>query len=164
MSLDGYINTTSGDTSWIAFDPAFDFAALWSQFDTFLMGRRTYEAATARLGASAFRSGKTFVASRTLAQSEHPEITVVSEPTTAVIEVIRARASKDIWLFGGGELASHLLAQHQVDTVEVSVIPVVLGSGVPLLSPSASHTKLDLVTHKIYPSGIAHLVYRIHKN
>ena len=50
MSLDGFIAGPNGEADWIGIDPEIDFAAIWAQFDTGLMGRRTYEAATKRLG------------------------------------------------------------------------------------------------------------------
>src|SRR6266498_1461744 len=50
MSLDGYIAGPNGEADWIGIDPEVDFAAIWAQFDTLLMGRRTYEAASKRLG------------------------------------------------------------------------------------------------------------------
>ena len=50
MSLDGYIAGPNGEADWIVIDPEFNFGELWAQFDTLLMGRRTYEAAIARLG------------------------------------------------------------------------------------------------------------------
>ena len=43
VSLDGYIAGPQGEADWIVMDPDLDFAAIWSQFDTLLMGRRTYE-------------------------------------------------------------------------------------------------------------------------
>jgi dihydrofolate reductase len=54
VSVDGYIARPHGEADWIQMDPEIDFAAIWSQFATLLMGRRTYEAATRRLG-QAFR-------------------------------------------------------------------------------------------------------------
>ena len=54
MSLDGYIAGPKGEADWIVMDPEVNFGELWAQFDTVLMGRRTYEAAVARLGEAAF--------------------------------------------------------------------------------------------------------------
>ena len=58
MSVDGYIAGPNGEANWIGTDPEVDFPALWSQFDTLLMGRKTYEAATQRLGERTFRSSQ----------------------------------------------------------------------------------------------------------
>ena len=73
MSLDGYIAGPNGEADWIGIDPEVDFGALWAQFDTGLMGRRTYEAARARLGEAAFKGITTIVFSRTMKTDDHPD-------------------------------------------------------------------------------------------
>jgi dihydrofolate reductase len=78
MTLDGYVAGPNGEADWILMDPDINFAELWAQFDTFLMGRKTYEAAIARLGKSALQGRKTVVVSRTLHPADHPDLTVLS--------------------------------------------------------------------------------------
>ena len=68
-------------------------------------------------------------------------------------------AGKDIWIFGGGLLFRSFLEAGLVDTVEVAVIPVLLGGGVPLLPAPAERAKLKLTGHKVYGSGIVLLEY-----
>jgi dihydrofolate reductase len=161
MSLDGYIAGPNGEADWIVMDPDFDFAELWAQFDTLLMGRRTYEAAVARLGESSMQGFKVIVASRTLRPEDHPKITVISEVTREAIHALRTQSRKDIWLMGGGEFFKLLLSLHEVDTVEVSVIPVILGEGIPLLPPPTRQTNLKLTSHKAYRSGTVSLAYEV---
>jgi len=161
MSLDGYIAGPNGEADWIVADPEVDFAALWAQFDTGLMGRRTYEAALPRLGEAAFQGMKTVVASRTLRPADHPNVTVLPELNRDQMQALRAQGGKDIWLFGGGEIFRTLLEMGQVDTVEVSIMPVLLGGGVPLLPPPPQRAKLKLSGHKIYRSGIVSLIYEV---
>ena len=161
MSLDGFIAGPNGEADWIVIDPEFNFAALWAQFDTALMGRLTYQAALARLGNSAFQNIKTFVASRTLNPADHPNATILKELNQESLQAIRAQSKKDIWLFGGGNLFAQLLAINEVDTVEVTIIPVLLGAGVPLLPSPAQRKRLHLQEHKIYPSGTVHLIYEV---
>jgi dihydrofolate reductase len=161
MSLDGYIAGPNGEADWILIDPDVNFAELWAQFDTLLMGRRTYEAAIARLGEASFQGMKTFVVSRTLRQADHPKLTILSELSREWLNSLCAQSGKDIWLMGGGELFRLLLEMGAVDTVEVSVIPVLLGGGVPLLPPSAQRTKLSLSSHRIYRSGQLSLIYDV---
>lgn len=141
MSLDGYIAGPNGEADWIVMDPEMDFVDLWAQFDTLLMGRRTFEAAVARLGASTVQTMKVVVASRTLRPEDHPEITIVSELTKSEMEKLRQQGHKDIWLMGGGELFRVLLELKEVESVEVSTIPVLLGGGVPLLPRVDQHTR-----------------------
>jgi dihydrofolate reductase len=161
MSLDGYIAGPNGEADWIVMDPEVDFAGIWAQFDTSLMGRRTYEAARARLGDAAMQTTKAFVVSRTLRQEDYPMATIISELSHEALSKVRAQSLKDIWLFGGGELFRALLEMNEVDAVEVSIIPVLLGQGVPLLPPPALRTKLKLSSSKVYRSGRVSLVYEV---
>jgi dihydrofolate reductase len=161
MSLDGYIAGPNGEADWIVSDPEVNFAEIWAQFDTLLMGRRTYDAAKARLGESTLQGVKTIVVSRTLRHA--PKVMIISELNRVWIEALRAQSGKDIWLFGGGELFRSLLGMGEVDTVEVAIMPVLLGAGVALLPSPAKQTKLKLSTRKIYRSGIVSLVYEVQK-
>jgi dihydrofolate reductase len=68
-------------------------------------------------------------------QPEHLEVPAVSELNSDWVRELQTRSGKDIWLFGGSELVRSFLDFGQVDTVEVSLIPVRLGSSVPLLLP-----------------------------
>src|SRR5438034_11613125 len=89
MSLDGYIAGPQGEADWIVRDPEVNFAEIWAQFDTGLMGRRTYEAAVTRLGEAAFRGIKTVVVSRTLRQSDHVKVTILPELKRDQMQALR---------------------------------------------------------------------------
>ena len=159
-SLDGYIAGPNGEADWIIMDPDIDFGALFAQFDTFLLGRRTFEA-MAREGKGATPGVKTFVFSRTLRPEDYLEVTVAAAKADETIAALRAAPGKDIWLFGGGSLFRSFLGAGLVDTVEVAVIPVVLGGGIPLLPSPAKQTKLKLTGHKVYKTGIVSLQYAV---
>jgi dihydrofolate reductase len=162
MSLDGYIAGPRGEADWIIMDPDIDFRALFDQFDTFLIGRRTFEVMTrGKKKAGGMRGMKTLVFSRTLRQRDYPKVTIVAENEAEVLAELRAGPGKDIWLFGGGLLFRSLSEQGLVDTVEVAVIPVLLGGGIPLVPAPAKQTKLELTGHKIYRTGIVSLEYAV---
>ena len=161
ISLDGYIAGPNDEADWIPLDPEVNFGELWAQFDTLLMGRRTYEAAIARLGKKSIQGMKTFVVSRTLQQIDHPNVTMLSQLSPDWIQTLRKQSGKDIWLMGGGKLFRQLLEMREVDTVEVSIVPVLLGGGVALLPPPAQQTKLKLSSHKVYRSGLVSLIYNV---
>ena len=160
MSLNGYIAGLQGESDWIVMDPDIDFASIFNQFDTILVGRRTFEA-MARAGNTAMPGMKTVVCSRTLLQSDYPGVTIIGENAESAVAAMRAGDGKDIWLFGGGRLFGSLVAANMVDTVEVSVIPVLLGSGVPLVTGVESPLRLELTKERVYKSGVVSLEYRV---
>jgi dihydrofolate reductase len=131
-------------------DPEIDFSAIWSQFDTLLMGRRTYEAATRRLGRS-----------KQLEPKDHPGVTIVSELTRPWLQALKKQDGKDIWLMGGGELFRKLLDLGEVDSLNITTVPVMLGDGTPLMSPPYAPTKLALLTHRVYKSGSISMTYEL---
>jgi dihydrofolate reductase len=162
MSLDGYIAGPNGEADWIIMDPDIDFRALYDQFDTVLIGRRTFEVMTGgKKKAGAMPGMKTFIFSRTLRQSDYPKVTVVADRAEETVAALRAEPGKDIWLFGGGLLFRSLLDAGLVDAVDVGIIPVLLGGGIPLLPPPAKLAKLKLTGHKIYKTGIVSLEYAV---
>ena len=160
-SLDGFIAGPKGEADWIIRDPDFDFRALFNQFDTVLLGRRTYEV-TQTPGAPPWPPGmNVYVFSRTLRQRDHPQVTLVADKLEGTLGNLRAKSGKDIWLFGGSSLFRSLLGAGLVNTVEVAVSPVLLGEGIRLLQPPAKQAKLKLTGHKVYKSGIVSLQYAV---
>jgi dihydrofolate reductase len=160
-SLDGYIAGPRGEVDWIVHDPAVDFTKVYEQVDTVLLGRRTYEL-TRQPGAPPWPKGwQILVFSRTMVPEEHPGVTVVRAEAGPRVAALRAAPGRDIWLFGGGSLLRSLLGAKQVDLVEVLIVPVLLGGGIPLLETGAPRTRLALEQVERYPSGLLSLRYRV---
>lgn len=159
MSLDGYIAGPNGESDWIVIDPDIDFGALMAAFDTVLLGRKTYEATKQQGGGAAMPGVQSYVFSRTLRQADCPGV-IVSDNPAETVKALKAGTGKDIWLFGGGSLFRSLLELGLVDAVELAVIPVLLGGGVPLLPHPAKQAKLRLVNYKVYEkTGTVSLEY-----
>ena len=163
MSLDGYIAGPNGEADWIVMDPEIDFGAIFARFDTLLMGRRTFEVAQSQ-GSGTMPGVTAVVVSRTLQPNDHPGVTIIANDLPTELSRLRERPGKDIWLFGGGSLFASLLEIGQVDTIEVAVIPVLLGGGVPLLTEVSVRTKLQLVGSRVYKqTGIVNLEYAVER-
>ena len=166
-SLDGFIAAEDGSYDWIPMDPAIDFGALFAQFDTLIMGRKTFETMQAYEGgvdAEGVYGKQTYVFSTTLDASAHPNVTVERGDLAGVVARLRADTGrKDIWLFGGGDLFRQCIDLGLVDTVEVAVVPVMLGTGIPLL-PKGSRVALELTATKTYEgTGTVLLEYAVRR-
>jgi dihydrofolate reductase len=160
MSLDGFIAGPNGDYDWIVHDPAIDFAAMFAQYDTLLMGRKTFDEANSRRALFSDLGQQWIVVSSTLKPEEHPDVTILSSGMESAVAALKAMPGKDIWLFGGGVLFRSMLDAGLVDTVEIGLMPVMLGSGIPLL-PEGRRRSLRLMESKTLPSGILMLTYSV---
>ncbi len=161
MSLDGYVAGPEGEIDWIVVDPEIDFAEFFAGYDTVLAGRKSYEAAC-QIGSGVGLPGmEVHVFSHSLGQEDCPGVSVSDDPEATVRE-LKAKPGRDIWLFGGGELFRSLLSRGLVDRVQVAVIPVLLGDGLPLLPRPAQWVDLTLTGHRVYDqTGIVLLEYDV---
>jgi len=164
MSLDGYIAGPNGEYDWIVMDPDLDFSEMTERFDTYLIGRKTFEAMRAMGSDGRETAGiRNIVFSRTLKQSDYPHLTISADAERVVAE-LRTQPGKDIALFGGGELFRSLLAAGLVDQVGFAIIPVLLGGGIPLLPPPAMRATLKLRKHRLYEkTGTVSVEYDIER-
>jgi dihydrofolate reductase len=164
MSLDGYIAGPNGEYDWIVMDPEIDFSGMMKQFDTFLIGRKTFNAMKRMGNAGKSSKGITnIVCSRTLKPSDYPKVRIEAD-AERVVKELKDKPGKDIAIFGGGELFRSLLAVGLVDRLEMSVIPVLLGGGIPLLPPPAGRVTLTLRNQRLYKkTGTLGLEYDVLK-
>ena len=104
---------------------------------------------------------QTYVFSRTLRPDDCPGV-IVSDNPEETVNALKAGGGKDMWLFGGGSLFRSFLELGLVDSVEVAIIPVLLGDGIPLLPEPAIRSKLKLVKHQVYEkTGTVSLEYTV---
>ncbi|MBI4779789.1 MAG: dihydrofolate reductase [Oscillatoriophycideae cyanobacterium NC_groundwater_1537_Pr4_S-0.65um_50_18] len=128
-------------------------------FDSVLMGRRTYEVGVKEGITNPYPHMNQYLFSRTLQQSPDPAVELVSSGPIPFVQELKQRSGKDIWLCGGGDLATVLFPA--IDEIILKVHPFLLGSGIPLFSGTIPLTALQLIDSKIYKNGFMLLHYRM---
>jgi dihydrofolate reductase len=164
-SADGYIAGPEGDLEWLTSRPApkgfYGMNAFMKSVDTKVLGRKTYEVSVG-MGAK-FDSG-----SRSLVFSRHSSpanaqagVEFVSEAIGPFMRRLRERPGKDIWLMGGGELIASFLDEQAIDEFIISVVPVFIGEGIPLIARRHRYVPLELLSSERFSDGVVHLHYRV---
>lgn len=74
----------------------------------------------------------------------------MSSDPASTVAALKAAPGKDLWLYGGGSLFRSFLDLGLVDGIDVAIVPVVLGHGLPLVPQPASQARLKLTGHRVY--------------
>jgi dihydrofolate reductase len=161
-SLDGFIAGPNGEFDWIPMDPDIDFAAMYASYGHLVMGRQSYDVFVSTGGVPGGMPLPITVCSTSLPEGTRDGMTFVHDGVAAVRALKEGPGDKPIWLWGGSNLFGTLAAADLVDGVEVAVVPVLLGSGIPLAPPSVRRVPLALTKQRLYPkSGIVMVEYDV---
>jgi dihydrofolate reductase len=164
-SADGYIARPDGDLEWLTSRPApkgfYGMDAFMKSIDTKLLGRKTYEVSL-RMGAKFDSKSRHIVFSRRAPPADAPAgVVFVSDAIGPFVSRLREQPGKDIWLMGGGELIASFLDEQAIDEFVISVAPVFIGDGIPLIARRHRHVRLELRSMESYDDGLVQLHYRI---
>jgi dihydrofolate reductase len=164
-SIDGYIAKPDGNLEWLNSIPNPDnidhgYSDLLKRTSCIIMGRRTYSEVLG-FGVDWPYSGiKTYVASRNNDfKIETPLTYKLSGDIAEAVNKIKLETSKDIWLVGGGQLVTYFLNNDLIDKMIISVIPTILGEGIPLFPGNPKETKWTLIENTAFSTGIVSLTY-----
>ena len=159
ISLDGYIEGPHGEYDWIVMDKDFDFAGHMNRFDTFFFGRKSYDNLR-QISNISFPGIKNYVFSNSL-DTVDKDFTLLKGDLLKLVTTIKEQGGKDIAVYGGANLLSSLLDLNLIDELNMSVIPVVLGEGKPMVNVLKQRVYLTLVDTKNFLSGTVQLIYQI---
>lgn len=167
-SADGYIARPDGDLDWLTSRPApegfYGMNDFMKSIDTMLLGRKTYDVSL-RLGATFdSKKGRTIVFSRDAPPADVPSgVEFVNDAIGPFTSHLREQPGKDIWLMGGGELIASFLDEQAIDEFVISVVPVFIGDGVPLIARRHRNVPLELQSTERFDDGLVQLRYRVLK-
>lgn len=162
VSLDGKIARPDGSVDdWLAADyPAedFGFGSFYAGVDAILMGRGTYDAL--RQSGDWPYPGKptTVVTTRTL-EAPPPGVEARSGEMAAIVAELEGLGHRRVWVEGGGQVIRAMIGIGRLDVLEMALIPVILGDGIPLFPPGTGEMPLRLLRCEARARGALHLVY-----
>lgn len=159
-SVDGYIEGPVGEIDWILIDEKIDFAAYMKRFDAFFFGRKSYEAARA-MNNPGSPGMSNYVFSTTLKEVDKNYKLVSRDVKEAIEAMKKEEGKKDIALFGGANLLASLLNWQLVDEITVSFIPVLLGSGKPMVDVLQERVWLSFLSSRRYANGTLMVNYAV---
>jgi dihydrofolate reductase len=168
ISLDGYIARPDGTVDFLSTakkhsgPPAKDYSMgpFFATVDEAIMGRKTYEMGLKMGGGSLPKSKMAmYVFSHSQAPGERGGVTFVNESLKSIVEKLRKRPGKNIWLMGGGELARDFLKEDLVDELYIGIVPVLIGEGLPLFPSGFPQREFTLLENKTFSKGLIALKY-----
>ena len=128
-------------------------------FDAVMMGRATFDVGTAEGITCPYPHLDQYLVSSTLTASPDPSVQLVREDPAALARDLKRQDGLDIWLCGGGVLASSLHAE--IDEVVLKINPVALGTGRPLFDSLPEPLPLEQIKHRVFEGGVAIHRYRV---
>lgn len=166
-SADGFIARKDGSYDWLDRPTprgGYGMAEFFRSIDTVLWGRKTYDQAIEKFGNLDGGMGldaRHFVFTHRMVESPPTGVEFMDEPVAKFAKRLRARRGKDIWIIGGGGIIASFLDAGQIDEFAISVIPVFIGEGIPLIAPARRHVHLKLAGSKRFSDGVVELRYGV---
>ena len=166
-SLDGYIARKDGGVDWLhgqdaSADDMTGYDAFIRDIDTVVMGWNTYHQVTAELSRAEwpYRGLTAYVMTHRTPPPTKEDIQFVDRDVCALIAELKQRPGKGIWICGGAGVIRPLLQGGEIDRLHISVIPILLGDGIPLFGGPGRELPLQLLRTESY-NGITDLVYDV---
>ena len=163
ITADGFIAREDGSFDCFPTDGEHvaDYLESLKSYGAVLMGRKTYEVGLKQGITDPYPFLKSYVFSRSMKASPSERVELMNGNLAEAVRKLKDEPGKDIYLCGGAELATQLFEEGLIDEVILKVNPLLLGSGIPVVSDIGRHVDLELIETKVYDSGVVLLSYRV---
>jgi dihydrofolate reductase len=164
-SADGYIARPNDDIDWLTNRPApkgfYGMGKFTQSIDTSLLGRKTYDISL-QMGAKFDSENRHYVFSRQAPPASVPlGVEFVRGRIASFAKRLKSQKGKNIWLMGGGDIIASFLDARAIDEFIISVVPVFIGEGIPLIAHRHRHVPLQLRSVNPFPDGVVQLHYDV---
>lgn len=161
-SIDGQIARSDGSLDWLenadTAEEDYGYEEFFDSVDTTLMGNTTYRQILGFDVEFPYSGKRNYVFTRG-APEESPLATVTNRDPRELVQELKKREGDDIWLVGGGTLNGELMRADLIDRMIITIIPVVLGEGIPLFVGAAPELPWELTEADAYENGFLQLTY-----
>ncbi|QJW91513.1 dihydrofolate reductase [Spirosoma taeanense] len=163
-SLDGFIARSDGSFDWLDATPNpnqldYGYHSFYVSIDTTLMGNSTYQTILDMGGDFPYPDKTNYVFSRQPGQVDTAYVRYITDDPAAFVQSLKNQEGKAIWLVGGGQLNAALLNARLIDEIILTLVPTVLGSGIPLFADSSLETQFSLTNSESFETGFVQLTY-----
>lgn len=171
-SLDGKIAKPDNSVAWFETSSSYpqgvesqDPETFLQNIDCYVMGARTYalaESLAAEYG-WAYGDKPTIVLTHQPLQSDRPSITFFAGDLQTLLRTHLQGRYRHVWVVGGAHVAREFIQQKLVDEIRVSILPILLGEGLPYFDAIGQEQALYLKEALAYQNGMVELVYSVPK-
>ena len=166
-SADGYVARTDGNLDWLTSRPGpkgfYGLTKFSRSIDAKILGRKTFDLSV-KMGASFRADDLHYVFSRRPPPASVPVgVQFVTESIREFAESVRKKAGKNIWMMGGGEIIGSFLDEDAIDEFIVTVVPIFIGDGIPLIAPRRREVPLRLLFSQRFSDSVVRLHYEVQR-
>lgn len=164
-SLDGFIARPDGNLDWLTSIPNpragdYGYAEFIASIETIIMGRKTYNEIIGfgidwpYIGLNSY-----VVTNNKELKIQSPETYLLTGKIKDFVAETKSKTKKDIWLIGGGQLITTFINEDLLDKMIITIIPKIIGDGIPLFAYKPKETKWKLIEAKSFDTGVVNLTY-----
>lgn len=157
VSLDGMIAREDGSIDWLEeFEGEGDngYSDFYQTVDTVILGWSTYEHVKVLTPVFPYQDKTCYVFTGSPYSYQDEHVTFINEGARAFTDRLKQEKGLNIWIAGGAELVNAFMKEDGIDEFIITVIPVVLGSGIPLFQELTNETKLRLKGMKQFGQAV----------
>lgn len=163
-SIDGYIATKDGGVEWLSVVDGsgsdYGYHAFYDSVDALIMGSKTYQQIL-DFGEWPYPGKPSYILTRQALESSRDDVIFISEEPLDLMRRLEAEGMQRVWMVGGGQIVASFIKSGLIDEYIISIVPILLGEGIPLFQAPLPEMSLEVVESTLYSSsGLLQVHYK----